>query len=215
MKHLHAYIHGFASSSQSRKGQELKRRFAQRDLRFECPELNRPSFATQTFTLNLAYLDRLDQQMQDLHGPFTWRLIGSSMGGYLSARWAELRPDRVDRLLLLCPAFDFVARWPALLGTAVMTRWEADRSFLFPGPTGKAERLHWEFMTDVHRHPAQPRPRCPMQIIHGTRDFVVPIQISRDYIASHPEIRLHEVDDDHPLEGSIDKVWSVAQDFLI
>lgn len=35
-------------------------------------------------------------------------LIGSSMGGYLSCRWAQLHPERVESLFLLCPAFHFV-----------------------------------------------------------------------------------------------------------
>ena len=30
------------------------------------------------------------------------------MGGYLAARWAQLHPERVERLFLMCPAFNFV-----------------------------------------------------------------------------------------------------------
>jgi pimeloyl-ACP methyl ester carboxylesterase len=30
-------------------------------------------------------------------------LIGSSMGGYIAARYAELHPEQVAKLVLLCP----------------------------------------------------------------------------------------------------------------
>ena len=44
------------------------------------------------------------------------------------ARVLELHPERVDRLLLLCPAFDVVARWPTLIGPDNFERWrEAGR----------------------------------------------------------------------------------------
>jgi pimeloyl-ACP methyl ester carboxylesterase len=216
MKTLHAYLHGFASSSQSKKGQELRERYESLGREFLCPELNRPSFGEQTFTDNLAYLDQLDGEMQAQHGPdFRWRLIASSMGGYLGARWAEQRPDRVDRLLLLCPAFDFGSRWPKLLGDALMKHWEKAGKFPFPGPAGAPVEVHWRFVEDARSHPPHPVFSCPAHIIHGSRDIVVPIESSREYSAAHSHVELTEVEDDHPLEGSLEEIWRVVREFLI
>lgn len=216
MNTLHAYLHGFASSHLSSKGQELRRRYAQLDREFVCPELNRPSFAEQTISAGLAYLDELDAEMRARHGAdLRWRLIASSLGGYLGARWAELHPERVDRLLLLCPAFDFAARWPKMIGEAAMRKWEEEGRFPFPGPQGAPVAVSWRFIADAREHPAHPRFTCPARIVHGRRDIVVPIESSRGYVRDHPEIELLEVDDDHPLEGSMDAIWAATREFLI
>lgn len=36
---------------------------------------------------------------------FKWRLIGSSLGGHAILLFAQQYPDRVDRVVSLCPAF--------------------------------------------------------------------------------------------------------------
>jgi len=55
---------------------------------------------------------------QSIHQP-------TSLGGFLAARYAELHPGRVEKLVLLCPGFDRCSRWEALFGPAVMREWEA------------------------------------------------------------------------------------------
>lgn len=47
-----------------------------------------------------------------------------------------------------------------------------------------------------------PRPPAPTVIIHGVADAVVPIAVSRAYAAEHG-VRLVEVEDEHPLAGSL------------
>ena len=55
------------------------------------------------------------------------RLIGSSMGGYLAARYAELFPEEVDRMILLCPGFNLHERWPHLFGNEELEKWMTDK----------------------------------------------------------------------------------------
>lgn len=45
------------------------------------------------------------------------------------------------------------------------------------------------------------RPPAPTEIVHGTRDDVIPIDVSREYAARF-SIPLHEIDDDHRLAGA-------------
>ena len=98
-----AYLHGFASSSLSTKGQALRRFFAGRGLTMHTPDLNHPSFAALTYSGMLAAFDRLDRELSEAElasgqeQPSRWRLIGSSMGGFVASRWAELHPERVER----------------------------------------------------------------------------------------------------------------------
>lgn len=199
----YAYLHGFASSPRSVKGLALQRAFATRGLALARPDLNRPSFALLDHDAMLAALDEMDAR--DAGGP-PWRLVGSSLGGWLAARWAELHPARVDRLVLLCPAFALSARWSAMLGADQMARWEREGALAWPDARREPVAVHWGFFEGAHRHPAMPEVPCPTTILHGLRDELVPIELSRGYAAARPHVRLVELDDDHALTDSIDRV---------
>jgi pimeloyl-ACP methyl ester carboxylesterase len=207
----YAYLHGFASSRLSRKGQDLRGRLEPYGIELELLELNVPRFETQTYSDILRALDHFDS-----HGAegVRHRLIGSSMGGYLAARWAELRPDRVDRLFLLCPGFDQPSRWPRLLGEEALQRWERDGFLEVEDGAGTKRPLHWRFAEDVRRHPAFPEVRCPTTILHGTRDDVVPVSQSRSYAATRPHVELIEVEDDHRLLASVERIATEVRRFL-
>lgn len=216
----HAYLHGFASSSQSTKGQALRRFYGERGLEFHTPDLNAPSFAELSYSAMLEAFDgfdrALDQRDGVAPGSARWRLIGSSMGGFLAARWAQLHPERVDRLLLLCPAFDFASRWPSLIGAASFERWREQGRFPLPDASGQLVEVHFGLVEDALTHPARPEVPCPTTIIHGSADVVVPIESSREYAQAYPDrVRLLEVDDDHPLTHSLPIIEATAEAELI
>lgn len=196
----YAYLHGFASGPRSRKGLALRARFAEAGQRLELPDLNRPSFAQLSHAAMLAHLDAFDAEGSDRR---PWRLIGSSLGGWVAARWAELRPERVDRLLLLCPGFGLAERWPTLLGEEAMERWRRDGAYPMRDGAGVEVPVHYAFYEEACAEVAAPAPACPIQIIHGKRDEVVPIASSREYVEAHPQASLVEVDDDHSLMASL------------
>lgn len=211
-QYRYAYIHGFASSSLSRKGLYLREIFRGRGLELELPDLNVPSFETMTISAMLAALSARDAAAGG--APFTWRLVGSSLGGYVAARWAELRPDRVDRLVLLCPGMEMAARWPELLGEENFRRWETTGRLEMPDGQGAPRPLHWGFVEDMRTHPAFSEPSCPILILHGRRDEVVRPELSRRYAASRPHVRLVELDDDHSLAGSLERIRTEVEDFF-
>ncbi|HVH97930.1 MAG TPA: YqiA/YcfP family alpha/beta fold hydrolase [Enhygromyxa sp.] len=216
----HAYLHGFASSSMATKGQALKRFYAARGLEFHTPDLNAPSFAELSYSAMLERFDALDRELDERDGvepgSTRWRLIGSSMGGFVAARWAQLHPERVDRLLLLCPAFDFVERWPSLIGAQNFERWREQGRLALPDASGKAVEVHFGLVEDAMTHPARPEVPRPTTIIHGTRDTVVPIESSREYAQAHRDrVRLVEVDDDHLLARSLATIEAIAEAELI
>ncbi len=197
----YAYLHGFASGPRSYKGCLLRERLAGFGVELELPDLAMPSFGGLTYTDALAAIDALGT------GPFCF--IGSSMGGYLGARFAQLHPDRVARLLLLCPGFDLVSRWPVLIGADAMARWEAEGALALPDRDGGETPVHFGFIEDARQHPAWPDVACPTVIVHGTRDEVVPVESSRTY-ARGREVTLVEVDDDHGLTGSVELIARTA-----
>jgi pimeloyl-ACP methyl ester carboxylesterase len=212
-RYRYAYLHGFASSSVSRKGVYLRQVFRNRGIELELPDLNVPSFETMTYSAILEALDTLD----GLRGGsgFAWRLIGSSMGGYLTARWAELRTDRVDRAVLFCPGFDMAARWPELLGEEAVRRWQAEGRMELPDAQGVPRPVHWELIEDARLHPPFPEPACPLLILHGVRDEVVPVAVSREYARDRAHARLVELDDDHSLGSSLQQIAQESLTFLL
>lgn len=206
-----AYLHGFGSGPESRKGRALAARYEAAERAIDRLDLNRPSFAKLTISAALAEVERW---YADHPNRGAVDLIGSSLGGYLAALWAERRPARVRRLVLLCPGLDMIARWPKLFGADAMARWERDGELPLPDARGIPTPIHWGFIADAKAHPPAPLPSCPTLVIHGTRDAVVPIESSRSWVPRLADGRLIEVDDAHDLAASIERIGLETLKFL-
>ena len=159
----YAYLHGFASGSRSYKGVKLAETFAKYGAELELPDLNNPSFSKLTYSGALEVMDRLHARSPDKR----WRLIGSSMGGCIATRWAQLNPNAVDRLLLLCPGFELPERWRKIIGEEAFQRWQETGEHLFDFREGK-KGVWWEFIEDARTHPAIPSAACQTVIIHAS-----------------------------------------------
>lgn len=209
------YLHGWASSAQSAKGAVLARSFAASGVHLHLPSLNRPSFERLTYT---GALDAV-REAADAEPSARWDVVGSSMGGFIAARWAELHPERVNRLVLLCPGFDLLERLPIVFrDDALLDKWERQGSFE-PGygPDGPRSRVSWDFVADARRHPGRPRLRHPTLILHGVADDVIPIGSSRRAVAeceSAELIQLVELDDGHDLVASSETIVRMTRDWL-
>ena len=207
-----AYLHGFASSPLSRKAQHLRAALDERGRRLLIPDLNRPSFEKLGLSAMLSAVDALDASEGD---PTGWGLVGSSLGGWVAARWAALNPARVHRLLLLCPAFDIPSRWPELLPDGGLAMWERTGSLPFADGEGKLRKVHYGFYEEATREPRFPDVPCPTVILHGRQDDRVPFETSVAYAAERPQVRLVAVDDGHDLTASVDRVVSLALEHLV
>lgn len=138
----------------------------------------------------------------------------SVLGGYIAARYAELHPDRVKKLFLLCPAFGLAARWREFLSGDDLANWKSSGSYSYDG-----RQLHYAFFDDITKvHPAYPQISCSTVIIHGKLDQIVPIEASRKFINEQKNkelIQLVEVDDDHYLTDSLFQIIPVVSQFLL
>jgi pimeloyl-ACP methyl ester carboxylesterase len=199
----YAYLHGFASSPDSRKGTILRDPLGELGIELELPDLNRPSFAELTITAALeAVTELLDAAPEE-----PWALVGSSLGGWVAALAAERRPQQIARLVLLCPGLDLVPRWRARVGHDEVEAWRERGALEVKDAWGRPTRLHWGFFEDAQRHPAVPDPRCGTVVLHGLADDIVPIASSRAFVAARPESRrLVELDDDHALLADVDRL---------
>lgn len=204
------YLHGFASGPSSLKARILSERFAAAGVHLEVPDLTpgADGFERSSPSSMLAVAERLLARAAPPHA-----LVGSSLGGYLSAVAASRDPS-IERLVLLAPAFRLFERWRARLTPAELAEWRAGGLETMHYASGRKRRVGWQFFEDAQRFPAFPEVRVPTLCIAGTRDDTVPIADVEAFVARTPSARLVAVDDGHDLAASLDRIFEEARAFL-
>lgn len=205
-----AYLHGFASGPSSRKARHLAGGFAARGVPVATLDLTPGPDGFERSTPR-SMLEVARAALGDAPGPHA--LVGSSLGGYLSALLASQDP-RVARLVLLAPAFRLFERWAARLTPAELQDWRAHGLPTHHHVTGTERRVGWAFFEAARGLPAFPAVAVPALVIAGTRDETVPIADVEAWVDRTPSARLVPVDDGHELAGSLDLVLREAWDFL-
>jgi hypothetical protein len=202
------YLHGFASGPQSRKAQSFRRALAECGIELEIPRLDEGDFERLTISRQLRMVEKT------LAGT-PCRLIGSSMGGYLAALYAAAHPE-VEKLVLLAPAFGFASRWREMQSPEVISHW-SDTGWLEVFHYGdKAQRrVHYCLLEDASIFPGFPDFHQEALIFHGVGDSVVPVGLSREFVASHKNAGLREMDSDHELLDVLDAITGEAVPFLL
>ncbi len=208
---FYCYLHGFASSPHSAKARALGDRFQSVGLSLVIPDLNQDNFAELTLTRQL-------HQVADLFPPAPTPvvLIGSSLGG-LTAAWLGERYAQVQRLVLLAPAFGFLDHWLPRLGEAQVQQWQQTNALsVYHYGEDRMMTLQYGFVLDAQQYNdvTQLQRPVPTLILHGTADEVIPVQVSRDYAASRPWVRLVELDSDHALGNVEAEIWQETRAFL-
>jgi len=203
------YLHGFASSPRSSKARYLRDRFAEINLNLQVLDLNQDNFGNLTLTR------QIQQTIAAFPDSEAVTLIGSSFGA-LTAAWIAQQQDRVQKLVLLAPAFGFPQSWHERLQPEEIYQWrESGHLAVYHYGYGREIPLHYQFLADADNYPLSGLTRsCPTLIIHGVNDGVVPIQVSRDYQQQHSLVKLIELDSDHGLNDVQPKIWQLTQDFL-
>ncbi|NER81649.1 MAG: prolyl oligopeptidase family serine peptidase [Leptolyngbya sp. SIO1D8] len=206
------YLHGFASGPQSAKAQFLQKTFHQVGKTLHILDLNQNDFTHLTLSR------QIQQGMEWITERDRVTVIGSSLGG-LTAAWIAHQSavqTKISHLVLLAPAFQFLAQWLPRLGSEAITRWQME-GFLPIYHYGMAQTLPlaYDFVADAQRynetflqHP------IPTLIIHGSHDEVIDVQASRDYATLRPWVCLIEVDSDHSLANVKQAIWDEIHCFL-
>jgi len=134
-------------------------------------------------------------------------LVGSSMGGWIMQHVALALPDRIAGLVGIACASDFTERlmWPKL-PEAFRARLATDGFITVPSlydPAGYV--ITAKLIEEGRRHLLLPGPipiRCPVRLLHGTKDPDVPWQLSvelADALASSDVVVTLIKDGDHRL----------------
>jgi hypothetical protein len=207
------YLHGFASSAQSSKASFFATRLAQHGVRLETPDFNQPDFSTLTITRMIDQVSALIDASPDSNVS----LIGSSLGGFVAVQVALRRADRVRRMVLLAPALDFGGNRMQTLGDRGLAEWQqTNRLDVFHYGYGRVMPVHYELYADARRYDAlNARLEIPVQVFQGRRDTAVdPETVEKWSRARVPHVKLHMLDDDHQLLGSLESIWTEAARFL-
>jgi len=203
------YLHGFASSPNSRKAQVLRDRFTALNIPLQCPDLNANDFSRLTLSRQLAQVEALFPPV-----PEPVILIGSSFGG-LTAAWLGDRHPQIERLVLLAPAFGFLNHWLPRLGDAALKQWRDTGYYSVYHYRDEAQvPLHYDFIADNQRYDDALLQRpIPTLILHGRHDDVIPLSASQAYATTRPWVTLIDLDSDHALSNVDDEIWKAIQKF--
>jgi pimeloyl-ACP methyl ester carboxylesterase len=201
------YLHGFASGPASGKARFFREYLQARGATVEIPELDGGDFEHLTITGQLAVIERAAAGE-------AVPLIGSSMGGYLAALYADRHPE-VPRVVLLAPAFGFARRWPERLGPERMAEWRRiGTTPVFHHAAGRMRPLSPTLLDDGARYEDFPDFTQPALIFHGASDDVVPLSYSQEFAASHPNARLEIVESGHELTNVLEHMAPKVSAFL-
>ena len=206
------YLHGFASSSASRKAQFFRQQFENLRIDFAIPDLCERNFEGLTISGQLQVIEHA--AAETMHAGERLALIGSSLGGYLAALYAARHPH-VERVVLLAPAFAFHQLWTDALGPERLTVWKTNGTLpVFHYGEGRELPLGYQLMEDARNYESFPAFHQPGLIFHGTRDPLVPVSYSAGYAEAHENIRQVELNSGHELTDVLDQIWSETKRFF-
>lgn len=207
MSFTYIYLHGFASGPSSSKASYFRRQFADRGITLETPALDEGRFEQMTITSQLDVIRRLANGRPS-------RLIGSSLGGWLASLYAAQHPE-VDSLVLLAPAFGFVSLLPGLIGPEAIQTWEqTGRLAVFHYSDNEEKWLRHDILEDGKRYDPFPSVEQRTLILHGRHDDSVPLANSARFVAERRNRRLVEVETDHQMTDSLDRLWAETAVFF-
>lgn len=207
------YLHGFASSPESSKAQRFGREVTARGAGFSCPDLNAPDFRTLTVTRMLEQTAREVAAAAD--GPVA--LVGSSLGAFVALHAAAADASgRVDRLILLAPAFDFGGNRLRQLGEHGIDEWRRRGSLRMMHYAYEEEReIDFALYEDAGRYDAwDVQGDVPILIFQGRHDDVVDPEMVARWAAGRPNVELVMLDDGHQLSESVEAIVERGVGFL-
>jgi uncharacterized protein len=207
----YVYLHGFASGPASRKARFFVEKFAGRGVQLETPDLtpaeSQGGFEALTLSGQLALMERLVAGEPCV-------MMGSSMGGYLSAIYASRHPETV-RVVLLAPAFCLAKRLREAWGAEAIEQWRATgHREVFHYAQNREVPIGYGLLEDAEQYDDYPVVTQPALVFQGRQDPIVPVEYAREFAARTAGADLVEFDSGHELTDCMEPMWERASRFL-
>ena len=205
------YLHGFASGPSSQKASAFKNKFKEVEVSINIPDLEGGNFENMTLSSQINIIFNLLNQLKckEVY------LIGSSMGGYIASLVAEMR-EEVKAIYLIAPGFNFLDRWMRnmKLDFNDEASWKS-KIPVFHYRYCETKYICSDIFKDAKNWSSTSFNReIPSRIIHGIYDEVVPIDVSKKFIASRPWCSLKELDSDHGLLSHLEWIINDCIEFF-
>jgi pimeloyl-ACP methyl ester carboxylesterase len=133
------------------------------------------------------------------------------MGGLAAANASSLRGDCDFRLLLIAPAFGLSGSWEGLTEEE-LSKWRRVGTRRYRGFELDID-LEWGFMEAAERM-SWPEPLHRTTIVHGTKDDVVSIEVSRKVAREAALVDLVEIDDGHRMKECLHLLSGLASELM-
>lgn len=209
-----AYLHGFASGPTSSKGRWLKERFAEKGQELLLPDLTPGPHGFEQAT-PLTMLSEIDNLLASAREGQPRVLIGSSLGGLLATLAASRHPERIDKIVLLAPAFRLAERWRARMDPKELKQFREQGSMIVDHyATGTRRSMPYRFLEDADTLPAFPQVSLPVLAIAGRHDELVPLADVEAFVEKTPSAKLVVFEDGHELVASLPAIWEQIVEFL-
>ena len=181
------------------------------------------------FTNNISYQDWLDDAEEHLNKLIKYGykkiiVIGHSMGGVLASYLASKYKKRVKKLVLLAPAFDYLAYGKGNLFENVKTSVKIIKDYTMAEVVGRSLKtspvMLTQFMKLVNNYQDVLKDvDCPILIMHGNNDAIVPYKSSEEvFKIAKPKykylITLDGVDHDVFRSNKTDEIVTTISKFL-
>jgi pimeloyl-ACP methyl ester carboxylesterase len=206
------FLHGFASSAHSIKAQYLRGRFTVLpEVEFHAFDFNPTPHDFEHMTVT-GMINRLRQFVLD-HNLETVSIIASSLGAVVGLNYAH-RFRGVAKMLFLAPVLCYHSGG---LNEEELRQWrEKGVGPVFHAAFNKEVSLRYAFEEDGRYYLAPVPPACPIMIIHGRHDEIIPADNSRRYAVAYPGTAQYiEVDSAHHLNDHLEFIWGQVENFLL
>jgi len=209
----YVYLHGLLSSPGSKKLAFFREKLNALGGKLHAPDLNVPTFDEMTVS---AQFETVSRFLSELPGTAAPVLIGSSFGALSTLLYASAHPKRVHRVVLIAPALRFVGERLARLAGSSLEKWRETGYLEMVHPIDdKLHRLRYGLVEDAARHDFDSLSlTCPVLVVHGTKDEVIPFEFSKDWVAGRANAVLVPIEGgDHGLLDHLDEIWRHVTSF--
>ena len=227
------YVPGFGAAGHGTKSQELIKHFQAKGQRYICydPESRgeSPPKLEDISTLEFKHWFEDAETAIKAAKSDSVILCGSSMGGWISLKMANMYPDLIKGLVLIAPAVNFLRKkyqtWYDQAAPEIQKEQDDGKvTIVDSGPFGtlffmkefaaKSEELEFDLSK-----PNTLQIQCPVKIIHGVQDDTVPykqsLQVMEMISTSNVEL-IYQKSGDHRMQNTegIDLITRELDDLI-